>query len=126
MELTSMATGFHGLPKVSPELAMPYPSTPCGRATPETFVRPAAVFYPFEYPTPYGPDLSAQKSTPKSLFFKGDISQSELLDGATRAFKKKLLDKAVTLMVLKAVDVGSEVYGGEFHDQGDNAEKEYD
>jgi hypothetical protein len=27
---------------------MPYPSTPCGRATPET-----AVFYPVGHPTPY-------------------------------------------------------------------------
>jgi hypothetical protein len=29
-----MARGGHGLPKVSPKSAMPYPSTPCGRATP--------------------------------------------------------------------------------------------
>jgi hypothetical protein len=31
-----MAMGIHGLPKVSPGPAMPDPSTPCGRATPET------------------------------------------------------------------------------------------
>jgi hypothetical protein len=28
-----MARGGHGLPKVSPESAMPYPSTPCRQAT---------------------------------------------------------------------------------------------
>jgi hypothetical protein len=43
-----MAKGGHGLPKVSPEPAMPNPSTPCERATPET-----AIFYPFEHSTPY-------------------------------------------------------------------------
>jgi hypothetical protein len=32
----NIARGGHGLPKVVPGLAMPYPSTPCGRATPET------------------------------------------------------------------------------------------
>jgi hypothetical protein len=40
---------------------MPYPFTPCGRATPETALQPygfrtglpAAIFYPFEHPTPY-------------------------------------------------------------------------
>jgi hypothetical protein len=31
-----MARGGHGLPKVSLRPAMPYPPTPCGRATPET------------------------------------------------------------------------------------------
>jgi hypothetical protein len=31
-----MAEGGHGLPKVSPGPAMPDPSKPCGRATPET------------------------------------------------------------------------------------------
>jgi hypothetical protein len=31
-----MATGGHGLPKVSLRPAMPNPSTPCGRASPET------------------------------------------------------------------------------------------
>jgi hypothetical protein len=31
-----MARGGHGLPKSSPGLVMPNPSTPCGRATPET------------------------------------------------------------------------------------------
>jgi hypothetical protein len=31
-----MARGGHGLPKVSPGPAMPYPSTPCGRVTRET------------------------------------------------------------------------------------------
>jgi hypothetical protein len=34
-----MASGGHGL-KVSPGLAMPYPSTPCGRITPETVSQP--------------------------------------------------------------------------------------
>jgi hypothetical protein len=32
-----MARSGHGLPEVSPRLAMPYPYTPCDRATPETW-----------------------------------------------------------------------------------------
>jgi hypothetical protein len=35
-----MAKGIHGLPKVSPGPALPYPSMPCGRATPETAFQP--------------------------------------------------------------------------------------
>jgi hypothetical protein len=35
-----MATGGHGLPKVSIRPTMPDPSTPCGRASPETALRP--------------------------------------------------------------------------------------
>jgi hypothetical protein len=35
-----MVRGGHGLCKVSPWPAMPYPSTPCEHATPETAVRP--------------------------------------------------------------------------------------
>jgi hypothetical protein len=35
-----MARGSHGLPKVSLGPAMPYPSTPCGRTTPETALWP--------------------------------------------------------------------------------------
>jgi hypothetical protein len=35
-----MAGGDHGLPKVSLGPAMPYPSTSCGWATPETALRP--------------------------------------------------------------------------------------
>jgi hypothetical protein len=35
-----MARGGHGLFRVSPGPAMPYPSKPCGRAIPETNVRP--------------------------------------------------------------------------------------
>jgi hypothetical protein len=35
-----MASSGHGLPKVSFGPAMPDPSTPCGRATPETTFRP--------------------------------------------------------------------------------------
>jgi hypothetical protein len=34
-----MARGGHGLPNVSLGPAMPYPSIPCGRATPETALR---------------------------------------------------------------------------------------
>jgi hypothetical protein len=57
-----MERGGLGLPKVSPGLAMPDPSMPCGRATPEKAIsgvarllggRPAAVFYPFGHPAPY-------------------------------------------------------------------------
>jgi hypothetical protein len=40
-----MARGGHGLPKVSVGLAMPDPSTPCGR--------PAAICHPFGHPMPY-------------------------------------------------------------------------
>jgi hypothetical protein len=49
-----MARGIHELPKLSPMLAMPNPSTRCGQATPET-----AVFYPLGYPMPYGPECIA-------------------------------------------------------------------
>jgi hypothetical protein len=35
-----MARGIHGLPKVSAGPAMPNPSTPSGRATPKTALRP--------------------------------------------------------------------------------------
>jgi hypothetical protein len=67
-----MARAGHGLPQVSPWAAIPDPSTPCGRATPQNDLtavwgvahpqggRPAAVFYPFGHPTPYAsasPDL---------------------------------------------------------------------
>jgi hypothetical protein len=41
--------GLAGLPKVSPGPAMPDPSRPCGRVTPET-----AIVYPFGHPTPSG------------------------------------------------------------------------
>jgi hypothetical protein len=63
-----MARGGHGLPKVSPGPAMPDPSTPWGRATPEKPLRPfkgvalpqggrpAAVFFPFGHPTSYACD----------------------------------------------------------------------
>jgi hypothetical protein len=37
-----MVRGGHRLPKVSPGPAMPYPSTPCGRATPQTALRPSS------------------------------------------------------------------------------------
>jgi hypothetical protein len=53
-----MARGGHRLPKVSLGPAMPYSSTPCGLASPETVLRlferrSAAIFYPFGHPTPY-------------------------------------------------------------------------
>jgi hypothetical protein len=63
-----MASGGHGLPIVSPGLAMPDPSMPCGRATPGTALwplqggQPAAVFYPFGHPTPYAYGFSDQVS----------------------------------------------------------------
>jgi hypothetical protein len=57
---------------------MPYPSMPCGRATPETALqprvahpqggRPAAVFYPLGHPTPMaGNVLPAHPVAPNSL-----------------------------------------------------------
>jgi hypothetical protein len=77
-----MARGGHGLPKVSPGPAMPYPSTPCGWTTPETALRlfqewPARragglrpSFYPFGHPTLYAcGDPSVDKIvTPASKF----------------------------------------------------------
>jgi hypothetical protein len=57
-----MERGGHGLPKKSLGLAMPNPSTLCGRATPKMTVswmarlqggQPPAVFYPIGYPIPY-------------------------------------------------------------------------
>jgi hypothetical protein len=57
-----MARCGHGLPKVLPGLALPYPSTPYGWATPETAVsgmaqpqggRPAVVFFPLVHPMLY-------------------------------------------------------------------------
>jgi hypothetical protein len=53
-----MARGSHGIPKVSLGPALLDPSTPCGRATPETALQPfqgwpAAVYYPFGHPAPY-------------------------------------------------------------------------
>jgi hypothetical protein len=38
----SMAKGGHGLPVVSPGPTMSYPSTPCGRVTPETAIDPSS------------------------------------------------------------------------------------
>jgi hypothetical protein len=53
-----IARGGHGFPKVSLGPAMPYPSTLCRQATPETTLQPfqgwpAAIFYPLGHPTPY-------------------------------------------------------------------------
>jgi hypothetical protein len=59
-----MAMGGHGLPRVPPRPAVPYPFTPCGPAIPETALplfqggRPAAIFYPFGHPTPYANESS--------------------------------------------------------------------
>jgi hypothetical protein len=51
-----MARGDHRLPKFSPGTITLYPSTPCGRAKPDTALgRPghAAIFYSFGHPMPY-------------------------------------------------------------------------
>jgi hypothetical protein len=60
-----MVRGGHGLPKLSLGPAIPYPSTPCRRASLETALQlfqgwpahraglPVAVFYPLGHPTPY-------------------------------------------------------------------------
>jgi hypothetical protein len=52
-----MARGIHGLPKVSPGLAMPNPKTfmAVSGVVRTQGGRPAAVFYPLGYPTLYGP-----------------------------------------------------------------------
>jgi hypothetical protein len=72
-----MARGGHGLPKVSPRLALHYLSMPCGQATPETALQPvlgvarpqggrhADVFYPFRHPTLYA--YAFVPSKPSSL-----------------------------------------------------------
>jgi hypothetical protein len=39
-----MGRGDHGLPKVSPGPTMPYPSMPCGRASPETAISALRLF----------------------------------------------------------------------------------
>jgi hypothetical protein len=64
---------------------MPNPSTPCGRATPET-----AVFYPFGHPTPYAytdkfdykfcPKMKASLSSPPPppIVSKESISQGKI------------------------------------------------
>jgi hypothetical protein len=71
-----MVRGIHRLLKVSPVPAMPDPSTPCRWATLEMAItemavsgvahlqggRPAAVFYPLGYPTPYGPDRLVRRN----------------------------------------------------------------
>jgi hypothetical protein len=68
-----IARGVLALPKVSPQSAMPYPSKPCGRATPEILTaisgmarpqsgRPEAVFYPFGHPTLYAHDFRLETS----------------------------------------------------------------
>jgi hypothetical protein len=63
-----MARGGHGLHTVSLGPAMPFPSTPRRRATPETAIswvaspqgrRPVAVFYPLGHPAPYTHRLSS-------------------------------------------------------------------
>jgi hypothetical protein len=63
-----VARGGYGLPKVSPGPAMFYPSTPCRRATPERPLWqggwPAAVFYTFEYPTPYAYERDLKVTVP--------------------------------------------------------------
>jgi hypothetical protein len=75
-----MTWGGHGLPKVSLGPAMPYPSTSCGRETPEKALWPfqgwagqhAAVFYPLGHPTPYGVRLCIYTLTfqaPSSFVF---------------------------------------------------------
>jgi hypothetical protein len=79
-----MARGDHELPKVSLELAMPYPSTPYGRATPETALRRfqgwqggqlAAISYPFGHPTSYAYTSEIRRETDENLpGFSGGIS----------------------------------------------------
>jgi hypothetical protein len=56
--------GVARLPKVLPRPAMPYPTTPCGRDTPET-----AVLYPFGHPTPsaYAPRDRSRKPEGKKI-----------------------------------------------------------
>jgi hypothetical protein len=56
-----MARVGHALPKVSLGPAIPYPSTPCRRATPETALWSVAVFYPLGHLMPYAYDEECQR-----------------------------------------------------------------
>jgi hypothetical protein len=80
-----MARGGRGLPKVSCVTAMPNPSTPSRRATPETALRlfqgwlgqPRAVFYPFGHPTPYASTADVPPLEPcVTDFLEADIFSS--------------------------------------------------
>jgi hypothetical protein len=71
---------------------MPYPSTPCGRATPETALQPfqggqpAAVFYSFGHPTPmvenkYGDILYINSSLSEYLLMIFTIDKTRTSHG---------------------------------------------
>jgi hypothetical protein len=53
MDHRRMARGSHGLPKVSPGSAMPYPFTPVSGVAHPQGRWPVAVFYPLGHFTPY-------------------------------------------------------------------------
>jgi hypothetical protein len=64
--------------KFHPRPAMPDPSMSCGRATPQTALRPfggrpAAVFFPLGYPTPYGPAIQRFPSFQFPIDTRGEV-----------------------------------------------------
>jgi hypothetical protein len=91
-----MGRGGHGLPKVSPGPAMPYPFTPCRRVTPETTLQPfqgwparrggwpAVVFYTFGRPTPYPYGSGLGAFLVSSQILRRNQRLNQLLSGATQ------------------------------------------
>jgi hypothetical protein len=90
-----MARGGQELPKVSSGPAMPYPLTPCRRATPETASwvahpqsgRPAVVFYPFGHPMLYA--YGAARAAMSAAFVSCDeFPQLRLAQDASRGVRR--------------------------------------
>jgi hypothetical protein len=65
-----MARGIQELPKVSPGPAMPDPSMQGGR--------PAAIFYPLGYPTPYGLEVEDHPLWSQLSSFKDETERINL------------------------------------------------
>jgi hypothetical protein len=119
-----MARGGHGLPKVSPGPAMPYPSTPCRRTTYETALRlfqgwpahRAGSLWPFSAPldtpccdldTSFGLCHFPQKSwegryglaKPHSIHYgRQPAGQSDVASSmASKAFKSGMLNVSIAI-----------------------------
>jgi hypothetical protein len=75
-QLSWVAWGGHGLLQVSPKPSLPYPSTPCGRAGPETAWQQF-----LGWPTPRACDLwpfSTPLETPRHTPMKGSLKTDAL------------------------------------------------
>jgi hypothetical protein len=70
----------HGLPKISPEPTMPYPSTPCGRAT--------GVFHPFRHPTPYA--YGVNRGDPRHMRMRNPLLHMNMKRNRNRIQKKTI------------------------------------